>query len=969
MNSKLKPIHGIKYLISMILVFTVSIITFQTNNIAFAAEAIPPVCSQLVRTDALQDRYLSLPNSRIVINPFNFEGNGTNVTQSQYSNSPTIPLNIGYNSPLVSNKRGPELRGLIKLYERKSNSSTEATTKYSANGAKIISDFTTSFTDPKYATLTLQNSNAVIKIATGADPIWQHIEYNLGTPLNFNNKILMNLKLKSANGNWALKISENTNSPDVDYTLFESNQSGDFTFDLSDFVKDKASFLNSKSRLKIKLFGIGVDSSTEILNLSIVEINGSSLLEASNYTTSWRPDKLLSTATYKDGNSLKVKDFLHDDKTVIRQIDTTDTEMITVIGKLERNSTFIDNSIVSYSDVYGYGISFKEDISQYISFYSTYIDALSSINSSKTPSNASTCWKVDFPAKQQSIKFSIVVDSNAISNAEYIKLSTSAINSDIQSSMTNRENYWNNILKKIPLPYNFDLYTTTLDVTNNHIKQMYYSAWYETITNLLPENTEINYNYKSFAAGKAALWGYGEEKSPYQASWDSLYAMQLYAYIEPNDSWNAFLGLMSQVNSSGMLGGESLPSVKAKTAWILYAISPQITKLKQVEPQIEQYLDWRINNPRWIYMNYTPDINLKDLDFVASALVDILYYQKICKQLGLSDKIAEWQIKYDKLFSQCEDWFFPKNSFPVQYYSGGTLSQGNDSWVTKALMVPGLKSSQISSLASLFHKNYNKAANFSGQKVIKFEDYIYTYHGLMQNGYFEEARNCINSSIRDITKIGWLSEGYNYADVKSLNPEGVSPSQFGASQLIYGVLALNGVRIDDGYPVINTLFNRSGGVGNLNYDNVIYSIYQNNTSFTINTNKLGTITQNIPANNTVALFKDKMAYPFKSYLIENYVTATGLGNVENSFIVAPLTPTDAINRSSDSISDGNASLDYVSNQNPLSIAPSESEMISSETGKTPENGKSNIVIIIVCSIIILLSVLSVSLYYLFTRRK
>ncbi len=65
-------------------------------------------------------------------------------------------------------------------------------------------------------------------------------------------------------------------------------------------------------------------------------------------------------------------------------------------------------------------------------------------------------------------------------------------------------------------------------------------------------------------------------------------------YVMPDVAWDAYIGMMSLVDEEGMLAGESLPSEKAHTAYVLYNLTGDSDKLNIVYDNIARYLKWRV---------------------------------------------------------------------------------------------------------------------------------------------------------------------------------------------------------------------------------------------------------------------------------------------------------------------------------------------------------------------------------------
>lgn len=278
----------------------------------------------------------------------------------------------------------------------------------------------------------------------------------------------------------------------------------------------------------------------------------------------------------------------------------------------DRNET-----LIVYSGNCKYAVSVKGMNSKNVSFYVSGEDMKARTN--KVADTGDACWwALDMKGKGD-VNIAVAYALNTDSDAMLISNVRRPFKKNIDDVYLDKIRYWDDFLKnKIPHPVNFEL--TSIDkkgITAEQIKKAYYKAWVLLAQNVLEPETE-NYPYYQVVTGKASLWDEGHELAPFSAAWESFVAIQLFAYIDVNISWSSLKGLLALVDESGMLGGESLPSRKAHTAWVLYELSKDAKSLSEVYPAISRYLNWRLQNPRWIYTNMTPE-NEKDAEFVVSA--------------------------------------------------------------------------------------------------------------------------------------------------------------------------------------------------------------------------------------------------------------------------------------------------------------------------------------------------------------
>jgi hypothetical protein len=267
--------------------------------------------------------------------------------------------------------------------------------------------------------------------------------------------------------------------------------------------------------------------------------------------------------------------------------------------------------------------------------------------------------------------------------------------------------------------------------------------------------------------------------------------MQLLGYVMPELAWDAYEGIMSAVGADGMLGGESLPSEKAHTGWLLYTLTGDKDRLAGVYDAIGRYLDWRMANPRWIYLEHN-DVNSADADFVTSALIDIEYMQKIATILGKDADAAAWGVKHDEFLQMFYKWNFDEQGNVYQYCNkiNYSRSAGCALWSTKGLLVEGLDTAHKNYLLARLRTEYSQTGVFANMTGVKYPPYTHTVLGLFKVGETATARIMNEIAARDIVRVGMLSE--NYTRYPDPTPTGVRPAMFGTAMMIDSVLMMNG---------------------------------------------------------------------------------------------------------------------------------------------------------------------------------
>ena len=733
----------------------------------------------LRQTGIDSQRWLSVPLSRVVINPFQFNSHET-TTHSQYSDRPTIPLNIGYLDPYATDGTGRWLEDLLTVYED-SNGEGSAELQYEAelwdSGAWTVSG-------NGHVDFSAEDGELVMTVLPGASEPWQYAAQPISLDLDANP--ILTITVDSCEGTWALKVCENGKVDEV--IVSDTSKTGTYTYDLAAALKRGGKFEGV-----IKLFSIGYDKELVVSRMDIKTVSGVRV-EAADYTTAWTPMALEFDATYPGGLQLSGFDTFADEDTVLRTITAKQSGAYTLVGAIAGKASYADGVITVRCGGYTYAISWDNTAIKPV-FYDEITAALANVSGSTSPNGAAffaLC--VESANAGDTLTVAVTVKSDATAAKECATDAAAALAAPdaAVTARTTWETYWQKYLQRVPRPERFALEVVdTKSVSPKDIEQMYYIAWIFLGQNTLPENPEIDYPYPQVCCGKPSMWGYGDAKSAYSASWESFFGIQLLGYVLPDVAWSSLEGLMSLVEEDGMLGGESLPSEKAHSAWLLYELTGDKDRLAGMYDAIGRYLDWRIENPRWIYLEHN-NVTSADADFVTSALIDIEYMQKISDILGKADQVEVWKQKHAALLKNYYKWNFDEQGNVYQYCDKISFARtsGCAIWTTKGLLIDGLDDQHKTWLMKRLHTEYSRTGSFAGFTGVKYPEVSHTILGLNKVGENTVARTMAEISARDIIRVGMLSENYtNYPDP---TPTGVRPAMFGCALMIDSVLMMNG---------------------------------------------------------------------------------------------------------------------------------------------------------------------------------
>lgn len=423
-----------------------------------------------------------------------------------------------------------------------------------------------------------------------------------------------------------------------------------------------------------------------------------------------------------------------------------------------------------------------------------------------TPALTDGGWSIELPVNGNEASFAVgfgfaTPDEGADKAVANV---VSVFSMPVADSLASAKSRMDKLLAKVPKPSVTGLKRDGISA-KEHLKA-YYMAWsflFQSTIDPLPENAA--YPYPQMSLGKGALWAEGDPICPATCGWESFLGIQWLALADPEFGWKAYQGIMSLVDAEGKLGGESLPSRKAQTAWVLFQQKADRERLAAVYPAIKRYLQWREQNPRWIYgNNVAPDE--KDIEFAASWSFDAGFAIQIAETLGITGDAAMWREKQQAMVSNMKAWFFRDPAELHQFFftdkgvhSTPQRNEVRPIMILSALATPGLPADMRERLNALFDKHFRRDAPNAGFNYTKYPDNQFTALGLM-DGRHPQTRPFIEAILRDSIRCGEFAETIEVKPGNPVMPGGVKPSLFTAINIIEFTWLLNGARFDGGRP-------------------------------------------------------------------------------------------------------------------------------------------------------------------------
>lgn len=594
--------------------------------------------------------------------------------------------------------------------------------------------------------------------------------------------------------------------------------------------------------LRLSIGGFVGTSGKKLLDLSRVQMAtaGGNGQDAASVSTTWYPHKITYTAQYNQpsGTTLNGYDFFVDNEdTIMRVLEVdgdTDKDLV-LSGLVHGNSATWDSSqgvIHVVADAYDYVMK--------IVGINTSGEAVSL---TETPTVNNSEWRLTLQAGTGMKKYAIVFGfaaHGADTATEAISRVNSALSQSVDQTLTNTKNYYNTLLRKAPKPTKWGVQeVATGGVTADSHKLKYYEAWTFVLANYVKNIPEDNYDYPQVLCGKPSLWNGGNSSCPGTCAWESFFGYQFLAYMLPEEAWAAYEGLMSHVDASGDLPGECLPSRKAQTAWFLYAMDNNQNKLSDVYPAIKRYLQWREENPRWIW-EWCDLPGEKDMEFVVSWLRDVDYAILICDVLGLSADKTMWENKQDAMMTNFRNWFVTPDKI-YQYYFANTgahyYSYRNEDlphMIATALDIRDLPTDLAQRFKDYYLSYHDANGPMSGFTKQKHPDSDFVFYGLLENEMYQEFKEYVNINLRECVKANPFAERMIVSN-NACEVEGVMPSLFTACTVITSTFLNNRVRVDSGTPTEFVIPTTPPGDVNIALNKTATSSsVETNTSFTAN---------------------------------------------------------------------------------------------------------------------------------------
>lgn len=729
----------------------------------------------------------------------------------------------------------------------------------------FIDDFTTastpSWNESSAGTTLVSNGSAAALTLPGSD--WGYRAHKVTVDLAENP--LLSVRVVADSGEWAIKVNRTLGGQDITLQP-DTTQSGVLSYDLAGVTG-----WTGTTEFYIKLFQVGKGTTGTHTTFDRLSVHPGSpwLASANEVASTWDPTKLTYTATYagNTGQLVTTDQFAENDPdTFTRQVASTlGSGSAVVAGPYSGGTRYDDQTrtIVIDGAEASYAIALPVDAE--IRFYESESALRFGRAGTTSPSAASGYWAATLSPGGTStvgigwaIRDAAAPASAAASEAAIAAIATGAP----ERAAAHWDSFWNDYLARVPMVSDFSIQRVDDGgVTAEEMRHFYLQAWIGLEMNVLPATPETGNMFSQLGTGKPSMWMNGTPGTKNVASWDSLLGMQQLVFTDPENAWASFEGMMALVNDDvdpdayeyGELGGESLPSRKAQTAWVLYQATGDRARLESIYQALKLHLAWEKNNMRWVLHGHNY-LDERDSEFVTSLIFDLDFAARIARELGHDEDAQTWDSWVPELTTSYEEWFFPTTAGadgktwstvqkvyldetrtqPPSADQGEAAAYRNEhgQWVdpgwsfytSTAFVIDDLQPHYRAKIRERFDDDYDEDAQLAGlgKFAIKAPDAQLIVYGLLDSAdasEIDEAEVIIQSLNRDMTLSGLFAEVY-YATGEIGEPvgaRGVRPSLFGISNLIDNVLLANGVRTAEGDPSFVRLGNSTGGVTGLSW--------------------------------------------------------------------------------------------------------------------------------------------------------
>ena len=351
-------------------------------------------------SSAEQQGWLRLPDSSLVINPDEYQGNTSN-------NKDRLGLNLG-----ILDENGnvtKSLNDLVFIVENKSANGVGGETIWSTADADDIGSilrwglkatvqgdagtFTATTSGTPSSAINFMKRLSGVDLSKELVAVLDVSKYNKG-------EVFVKDDEETEPG-WGFSASVAITHPDGKENVSINAQAstedeGKFVYYFSDTLRNNATYELSESTGQLNCtFGLyGEGTSVVVSEYKIVQFDKGFQYATEAAKTTWYLYAIVSDIAYPNGTKVQTTDYFANYSTVARKITLKDTGLMTLAGKVEGTLTYdsLNNVMVVEGDGYSYVVAPKKKLD--ITFYNSEADMLAGKYGTTEPTSSTEYWTV-----------------------------------------------------------------------------------------------------------------------------------------------------------------------------------------------------------------------------------------------------------------------------------------------------------------------------------------------------------------------------------------------------------------------------------------------------------------------------------------------------------------------------------------------------------------------------------------------
>ena len=392
----------------------------------------------LTNATEVQQRWLGLPGSNLVINPDAFS------TGTDSSDLLKLPLNIGIlntegETPVLSKS----INNLMFLMETNASNGVGGTVLFTGKWGDNMN-----FTYIKNELVVEPTGDTKVKyyVAETSPNAWAGMNMKASVECDFDKDVFLNVNVPECVGMFAIKGTIEAQL-DVRKTGFSS------------YNLTTISSYTGKKKITFTVYAIEKNNPVTFDLFEIKEIAKGYHFATEKATATWAPYSLTYNTKFANGAEFEVTDFFADEKTIVRKLRCIAAGSLALGG--EYNGTTVYDSKTGYmqieGDGYKYVIAPKRKVGT--KFYANEADMLAVANSSETAIGNTGIWTIDIGnfAAEDELYMAITADT-AMSLEELGALAKDKTNTTKAVDFyTQRVVFWDTYLVENAIPSTYIL--------------------------------------------------------------------------------------------------------------------------------------------------------------------------------------------------------------------------------------------------------------------------------------------------------------------------------------------------------------------------------------------------------------------------------------------------------------------------------------------------------------------------------